>query len=797
MNVKLDWLKELVDLEGLTLEEIVNKLSLYSTEVEGVSHVVSGTNLVIGHVLECVDHPDSDHLHVCKVDVGDEVLQIVCGAPNIKAGLWVIVAKIDAVLPGDFKIKKSKIRGVESNGMICSLKEIGMESKFIPAIYADGIYYFNDEVKAGSSALEALGLANPVLELGLTPNRSDLLSMLGVAYEASACFDRPLKELKFDKVKGEIKDKVDVEINTPLCKMYYARCFKDLEIKESPRWLKTRLICFGVRPINNVVDITNYILALFGQPLHSFDSDKLGGKIVVRCASDGEKIVTLDNIERTLDSKDIVITDGKDPVAIAGVMGGLSTEITPETKNMTLEVAQFDPTSVRLTSQKLNLRSESSNRFEKGIDSNRSLTALEYATYLLKTLCNAKVSSEIAFSGKLEPLEKEINTTSNFISKALGIKLEAKVIKDILERLNFKVELNGEAIKVLVPSRRLDVNIPDDLVEEVGRIYGYEKLPLTLPKGLKDGGLTNYQKRRKLLKHTLIDLGLNEVITYSLVSSEENKEFTLLEDSNNSPIKLMHPISGDRCEARMSLMPSMIEHVNYLNNRKIKDVRAFEVGRVYSTNGNEYFEEETLSIALANNFTSTLWKGNVEKVDFYLLKGIIETLFKGLNIELEFKPLDKESKELHPTRTALIYLGSKLIGYLGAVHPKYAQSHDLKELYVAEIRLSDILNKEIPNVIYTPISKVPSVERDIALVMKKDINASDIVEAIKSVDRKLLSDVKIFDLYVGENVKEDEKSLAIKLVFTSYETLTDEVINGKVNKILKELERKYQATLRQ
>ena len=471
MNVKLDWLKELVDLEGLNLDEIVNKLSLYSTEVEGVSRVVSGTNLVIGHILECEMHPDSDHLHVCKVDVGEEVLQIVCGAPNIKKGLYVIVAKIDAVLPGDFKIKKSKIRGVESCGMICSLKEIGMESKFIPAIYADGIYYFNDEVKPGSSALDALGLADPVLELGLTPNRSDLFSMLGVAYEAAACFNRPLKPLRYEEIKGEFKEKVDVKIDTPLCKMYYARCFKDLEIKESPRWLKTRLISFGTRPINNVVDITNYILALFGQPLHSFDSDKLGKKIVVRNALDGEKIVTLDNIERTLDSKDIVITDGKDPVAIAGVMGGLSTEITPETKNMTLEVAQFDPTSIRLTSQKLNLRSESSNRFEKGIDSNRSLLALEYATYLLKTLCNAKVSSEIAFSGELEPKEKEINVTSDFISKALGIKLTTDEIKEVLERLNFKVEVKADNIKVLVPSRRMDVNIPDDLVEEVGLTY--------------------------------------------------------------------------------------------------------------------------------------------------------------------------------------------------------------------------------------------------------------------------------------------------------------------------------------
>lgn len=793
MNVKLNWLKELVDLEGLSLETIVNTLSLYSTEVESVSKVVEGTNLVIGHVLECVPHPDSDHLHVCKVDVGSETLQIVCGAPNVASGQYVIVALIDACLPGDFKIKKSKIRGVESFGMICSLKEIGMENKYIPAEYQDGIYYFKEDVKPGDDALEQLGLKDEVIELGLTPNRADLLSMLGVAYEVSAVFNRPLKPLAYEIIDGEVDDKVDVSIETDLCHAYYARCFKDLEIKESPKWLKNKLIAFGCRPINNVVDITNYILALFGQPLHSFDSDKLGKKIVVRLAKENEKMVTLDEIERELTSKDIVITDGEKPVAIAGVMGGADTEITDDTKNMTLEVASFDSTSVRLTSARLNLRSESSNRFEKGIDTNRSKMALDYATYLLKTLCNAKVSKEIAFKGKLIDCEKEIDITNEFISKALGIDLKDEEILDIFNRLGFRVEGN---FKVFVPSRRLDVNIPDDLVEEVGRIYGYEKLPLTLPLGLKEGGLTNYQKRRKELKHTLVKLGLNEVITYSLVSEEENKKFTILEDSEAKAIKLMHPISSDRSETRRSLMPSMIEHVNYLTNRKIKDVAAFEVGKVYSCKNEEYFEEEVLSIAMANTFSSLLWRGNAEKVDFYLVKGLIDALLDDLNVKVEYKPLNVESNELHPTRTALIYLEDKLIGYVGSVHPKFAQKNDFKELYVAEIKLNDILNKEIGTAIYKPISKVPSVERDIALVMKKDILASDIIEAIKSVDQKLLSDVRIFDLYQGENVKEDEKSLAIKLVFTSYETLTDDIINGKVKKILKELENKYQAVLR-
>lgn len=796
MNVKLNWLKELVDLEGLSLEEIVNTLSLYSTEVEGVSKVVSGTNLVIGKVLECVDHPDSDHLHICQVDVGESVLQIVCGAPNVRSGLYVIVALIDAVLPGDFKIKKSKIRGVESFGMLCSLKEIGLESKYVPEEYQNGIYYFKDEVAVGSNALECLSLDDEVIELGLTPNRGDLLSMIGVAYEVSAVFNRPLKPLAYDLIKGEIDDEIEVVNETDDCKIYYARVFKDLEIKESPLWLRSRLISFGVRPINNVVDITNYILALFGQPLHAFDYDKLGNKIVIRKAHDNEKIITLDNVERCLNCNDIVITDGAHPVAIAGVMGGLDTEITSNTKNMVLETAVFAQTPVRLTSSRLGLRSESSNRYEKGVDTNRSIEALNYASYLLSTLASAKVSKNISVVGKAQEEYKEIVVTKDFIISRLGIDIALEEIVDIFKRLNFEVKVDNDNIIVNVPSRRMDITIPADLVEEVARIYGYEKMPLTLPKDDRSGILTNYQKRRKEIKHTLINLGLNEIVTYSLVSEEENNEFTILHNSDSKAIKLMHPISTDHSQMRKGLIPSAISYAKYCANRKIKDIASFEVGKTYYEKNGEFIEEETLSIIMSNNFSSLLWRGEVEKCDFYLIKGIIETLFKSLNIELEYRPLEKESKEMHPLRTATIYYKDILVGYVGSIHPKFAQINDLKDVYVAEIKLDKILNEEVETKVYKPISKVPSVERDIALVMKKDINASDIVKTIISVDKKLLSDVKIFDLYVGDKVQDDEKSLAIKLTFTSYETLTDEVINSKVNKILKELEKKYQATLR-
>ena len=334
MKVKLDWLNELVDLSGLTTEDIVNKLSLYSTEIEGVEKILFGTNLTIGHVLTCVDHPDSDHLHVCTVDVGDEVLQIVCGAPNIKADMYVIVAKVGCELPGDFKIKKSKIRGVESFGMICSLQELGLEKKYVPEEYAEGIYYFVKDVKAGDNPLEKLCFEGDVLELGLTPNRSDLLSMLGVAYEVSAVFEREMKALEYSYTEDGEENNVNLSVDTDKCSLYYAKVIKDIKIKKSPDWLISRLIAFGIRPINNAVDITNYILALFGQPLHAFDYDKLGNTIKVRNAYDKEEMMTLDNNKRVLETTDIVITDGEKPVAVAGVMGGLGTSVDENTKNI-------------------------------------------------------------------------------------------------------------------------------------------------------------------------------------------------------------------------------------------------------------------------------------------------------------------------------------------------------------------------------------------------------------------------------------------------------------------------------
>lgn len=795
MRVKLNWLNELVDLSDLSTKEIVDTLSLHSTEIESVERVVSGTNLVIGHVLTCIDHPDSDHLHITTVDVGTEVLQIVCGAPNIKAGLNVIVALIGAELPGGLKIKKAKVRGVESSGMICSLAELGMEKKYIEEKYADGIYYFERDVKPGSDALKELDFDDEVLELGLTPNRGDLMSMLGVGYEASAVFNRPLyiPTCKASECDLLCKDLINVNVKTDKCLTYYAKVIKDVKIKKSPDWLISRLIAFGIRPINNAVDITNYILALFGQPLHAFDYKLLGKNIVVRQAKENETMMTLDGIERKLLPSDILITDGVKPVALAGVMGGNDTAINDDTKDIVLEAAVFDPISIRKTYTRLDLRSESSIRFEKGVDLNRTKYALEYACFLFEELCDAKITKGDVVDGITYVEPRKIDVNSTYVSNYLGIKISSNDIVNIMERLGFSAFKEGKDVSVLVPNRRPDITIKQDIIEEVGRIHGYAELPTTLPATALAGKLTNYQKRRRELKHKLVDSGLTEAVNYSL--RENNDEFTYLFNDNDNNVSLMMPISNERKMLRRTLIPSILENVSYSFNRKLSNVGFFEIGKVYNYDGS-YKEEEHLSIAMAGSYSSTLWGGKNELVDFYLLKGLINNAFSGLDIEFTYLPIDKDVKEMHPLRTAKIMWNDETVGFIGELHPKYAQTYDLKGVYVAEINVHNILHMTSDTKVYVPVSKVPSVERDLALVAKKEILASDIVKTIKDVDKKLISDVIIFDLYEGEKIANGLKSIAVKVVLSSNETLTDEVVNGKINRILKVLEKNLEITLR-
>ncbi len=798
MRVKLEWLNELVDLTGLSTKEIVDKASLYSIEIENVDRIVNASNIVIGHVLTKEPHPDSDHLNLLTVDVGSEVLNIVCGAPNVEKGQYVIIAKIGAKLPGG-EIKHSKIRGYESCGMCCSLQELGVESKYIEEKYSKGIYYFEDKVTVGSDASKALNWHDDILELGITPNRGDLLSMIGVAYEFSAAFNRPLKPLVFKLERDINKDNevLNIKIDTKNCVGYYGQLIKDVKIGKSPRWLSSRVIAFGIRSINNAVDITNYILALYGQPLHAFDYDKIGSKIVIKDAKEGELFTTLDEIERKLCANDVVITDGNTTMCLGGVMGGLNSEITDETKNIMLEAAVFDPMTIRKTAARLNLHSEASARYERGVDINRTKEALDYACFLFKTLCGAKIVGEPAVDGITNIDEKEIKITKEDINGLLGTNIENEEIINIFTSLSFKITENKDkSLNVLVPNRRPDISIKEDLIEEVARLHGYVNLPLTLPNDAMAGELTLQNKNKRAIIDVLTGLGLHQVVTYSLVNEKQNNTFGILNKDDISSIELLMPLTEERKELRYSLIPSMIDVFKYNYSRKIKDLANFEIGKVYYNNNGEKQEDLHLALALSNEYSNTLWQGKKEIVDFYLVKGILEQVFEKLGLEATYKPLDQECNEMHPNRTALIYVCDNLVGYIGQIHPMYARSNDLDNVYVAEIDISDIINYKKETAKYVPVQKLPSVERDIALIMKKDVLATDLLACIRKSDKQYLTDAYIFDLYEGEKINEDEKSIAVKLVFTSNDPLTEDVINAKVKRILKDLEYKLNIKLR-
>lgn len=801
MRVSYKWLSELVDLSNISKEQFLHDLSLYSIEIDEVSPLAYGNNLVVGHVLEKEKHPDADKLSVCKVDVGTNVLQIVCGAPNCAAGKKVIVALPGATLPGG-TIKESKIRGVESFGMLCSLQELGIENKYIPEEYAHGIYFLDDNTKPGTDALKALEYDDIAIELGLTPNRMDLLSMLGVARDVSAMYNRPLIPLNYpiNELDKETKDEIEVELETRACYSYYARVIKDVTIKESPQFIKTRLMAAGIRPINNVVDITNYVLMLFGQPLHSFDQDALGSKIIVRRAKDDEELVTLDNITRKLNKKDIVICDNKEKngriVALGGVMGGLDTEVLPTTKNIVLESAVFRPGTIRRTSKRLGLRSESSLRYERGVDLNQSRMAVDYACYLMEKYADGKVLKGAVHEGIDHIEDRTYELTKDYINHYLGLNLTNEEIINIFKGLGFSAQLKENNIEVKVPNRRLDISIKADLVEEVARIYGYEHLNETLPAQTVKGALTTEQRIRRLMINTMSVLGNNQVITYSLTNKENVTKFKYLLDDNATPIELKYPLTEDRSILRMSLIPSLLETLRYNSSRKMKDNHIFELSKVYYKIDEDYFEKFHLAGAFQGVYATSVQNKYTEKFDFFLVKGMIEQLATRLGLKLEYRLLTKDCKELHPTRSAEILLDNKVIGFIGEIHPRYQKNLDLDETYVFEIALDNIFNNKKEEIIFKPIPKIPSVERDLALVMDINQPVIDVINAIYSTDKLAISNVTIFDEYIGDKLESGKKSVAVKITITTENTLTEEEINQKIKKILKSLEYRYHITLR-
>ncbi len=773
--------------DTLSILDIALAMTDVGNEFDDASPLIKCSNLVVGEVKTCENHPDSDHLHVCNVDVGEKELTIVCGAPNVAAGQKVIVALPGAVLPLG-EIKKSNIRGVESNGMICSIAELGLDNKFLEEKDKAGIHVFPDTVEVGSDPIKALGLDDEVIDFELTSNRGDLLSVLGMAYELGAIYKKKVGEVEvsYKENKEDIKNSFEVEVETENCPLFLAKKVKNLTIKESPDFIKNRLIASGIRPINNVVDISNYVMLELGQPLHYYDAKRLGGKILVRMAKENETLTTLDNIERTLSKEDIVITDGKKAVGLAGVMGGLSTEVESDTKEIIIESAIFDPVKIRKTSKKI-LRSEASNRFEKGLDPKRSYLAIERSCHLLEKYADAEIVSGMVIYDKTKKEDKVISITVDKIKKVLGIEIEKDKVISIFQDLGFVVVDKKDHLEVSVPSRRLDIHIEEDLIEEVGRIYGMDKIEGSLP--ALNMVIGSYDKTKRSIKHYLADLGLNETFSYTLIPKSEATKFTT---DKIEPIYLDYPMSEDKNTLRYSLLYSLKDIYDYNKNRGMEDLSIFEVGKGFYQENGIYKEEEKLAVLMTGDFYLGVKK---EKVDFYIIKGILESFLDYLGYQNRYRiEVPKEvPKEFHKGQSADIILQGKKIGIIGKLHPNVVSN----DVFVFEINLSLLLQNKGTRMEYKDIPKYPSIIKDVAFVLAKEIPASNVLSIIKKQGGKLLTDIDIFDVYEGEHVKENEKSLAFRLTFQDPKrTLTEEEVMDIFHKIIEKVKQELKAEIR-
>ena len=807
MLVSLNWLKQYVDIDNLTPEQLAEKITKSGIEVDGLERFASpSTNVVVGYVESCEKHPNADKLNLCQVHTGEETLQIICGAPNIRQGQKVAVAKPGAVLPGNFKIKKVKLRGVESNGMICSLQELGINEKYIPKESEDGIFVFADDVEVGQDVTSLLNLDDHILELDLTPNRADALSMLGMAYEVAAILDVSVKipEPTYDSTSEQATDYISVKVDAKEENPYYAAfVIKDVKIGPSPLWMRNYLMASGIRPINNVVDITNYVLLEYGQPLHAFDLDKFSSdEVVVRKATENETLVTLDGQERKLSPEHLVITNGKEPVALAGVMGGESTEVSDETTNVLLEAAYFDGQVVRHASKQFDLRSEASTRFEKGVDPNRVRQAGERACQLLSEYAGGKVLTGLAEFDLLDKTEKTVAIETSRINERLGTSISEDEIKEILRKLQFNYEKVGEEIIVHVPTRRQDISIFEDMLEEVARIYGYDHLPFTLPIGEGNaGGLTKKQQLKRYVKQFLQGAGMSETVTYSLTNEERSEQLVSpdVKEKVKSKVKLAMPMSEDHGVLRLSLLPEMLHTVSYNIARKQTDIAFYEIGSVFISNQEKVTEQPKENQRLAGVFTgdwvTNPWQQEKKKVDFFVMKGILDELFKRLNVSVTYTASKLEN--MHPGRTAVLSIDGRVIGFAGQLHPMLEKQYDLNETYVFDIDyeyLTDIHQNE-PS--FSDIPRYPGITRDIALVVDQQINAGDIQNTIKIVGGDILQSVQVFDVYQGEHLDADKKSLAFSLFYQDPEhTLTDKEVEESYHRILEAVKEEYKAELR-
>jgi len=796
MEASLKLLNEYVDIQDQDAKTLAEAITRVGLEVEGMHDLAQGDHLVVGYVKECVAHPDSDHLNVCQVEVGDDdVRQIVCGAPNVAAGQKVIVALPGCDLGGGFKIKESIVRGQESNGMICSIAELGLDQRLLSDKDKDGIHVLNEDAPIGVEALSYMGLKDTILEISLTPNRSDCMAMTSLAYEVAAVLNRQVRLPEIKKY-NELKSEIKVAVETDLCSFFGAKLVKGVVTKESPEWLKNFLLASGVKPINNIVDISNYVMIETGQPIHMYDYDKLNEKSFVVKTGFNQKKTMLDGNEYEILPEDIIVSTDNGIGCVAGVMGSNDTKIDENTVNIVIEAATFDGATLRNTARRLNLLTDASQHYIKGaLNTANSLHVLDRCADLLVQLAQAQEIYETV-STELNIEEKRVTVTQNQINGLLGMNITIEDIADIFNRLSFTYTLTDTTFEVVVPTYRNDITMAADLIEEVARMYGYDNIPSTLPyMAMTKGVLTSKQSHERFIRDVLVDLGLHETLTYTLTSPSMVNDFNLFHPMDEE-VKLMSPLGEERSVTRKSLIPSLLQVINYNQAHANKDVNIFEISNTYAKE-----EKTTLAIACNGIYHSVPWLGIQQKADYFVVKGFIETLFKKLCIEesrYKLERVESDNKDFHPGRSGYIKMGKEIVGVIGQVHPLKAKKYNVKgETYVAEINLSVLLNLRTKALKATPIPMYPAVTRDIALVMDQKISTYDVVRSIQKASQRLISKTEIFDVYVGEHVEEGKKSVAIALTFQDTKrTLDDATINSVMDNILAVVAKEYDAHLR-
>ena len=794
MLVPLKWLRDYVDID-IDTQEFADMMTMTGSKVEKVDFFGKETNGVeVCKILKIEQHPDADRLKVTKVEVANgEILQIVTNATNIKVGDFVPVARIGAVLPGDFKIKKGKLRGVLSEGMFCGAEELIIPSAFVEDHKKDGIYILDhqDSFELGMDVRDVLGINDALIEFEITSNRPDCRSIIGIAREAAVTLG---KELKYPEIKVQACDEemsFEIDIQTDLCKRYCGRVVKDVKVGPSPYWMQRKLIEAGMRPISNIVDITNYVMLELGQPLHAFDLDDIKyNKMTVKMAEEGEKFTTLDGVERTLTSDMLVIGNKDKTLDLAGIMGGENSEIKDTTTSIFIEGASFAKENIRATSKKLGLRTEASSRFEKGIDINLTEEAVNRACQLIEELgCGTVLNGMLDYYPQKEEVQK-VTVNPVRINKLLGVNVPMDQFINILESLEFKCNLvSSEVLELEVPTFRLDITEDADILEEIARIYGYDNIPSASLEGNATAGVkTEKQKFIDNVKSNSIACGLNEILTYSFVSPRGVDKINLpADDEKRNFVKIMNPLGEETSVMRTTLIPNMLDVISTNISHKVEEVSAFECG-------NTFIPQEGLPIETKKYCVGMYGK----EVDFFVLKGVVESILN--NVGLKGYEIEPETTNLtfHPGRCAKIVYNNIYIGTFGELHPDVIENYNLgQRVYVAEINIDTVFENLNLTKSYNPLPKYPSTSRDIALIVKDEVFVKQIEDIIKANGGDLVESYKLFDVYKGAQIEEGHKSIAYSITYRSKEkTLTDEDVAKVHEKILSELSEKLNANLR-